>query len=88
MPTPLLIVLVLCLATCLLRAQSRDISHPGIGLGAFGALWAGLRWGAGQGAAYQGSGPEMAPSDLKSNMDSLEKELQQGCSSARHAREK
>ncbi|XP_074895424.1 adhesion G-protein coupled receptor G5 [Buteo buteo] len=56
MPSPLLIVLVLCLATCLLRAQS--------------------------------SGPEMAPSDLKSNMDSLEKELQQGCSSARHAREK
>lgn len=83
MPTPLLIALVLCLATCVLWAQSRDISYPGIGLGAFGAPRAGLRWG-----AEQGSAPEMAPSSLKSNMDSLEKELQQGCSSAHHARER
>lgn len=83
MPAPLPIALVLCLATCVLRAQSRDISYPGIGLGASGAPQAGLRGGAGQGSA-----PEMAPSSLKSNMDSLEKELQQGCSSAHHARER
>ncbi|XP_040981781.1 adhesion G-protein coupled receptor G5 isoform X2 [Aquila chrysaetos chrysaetos] len=88
MPTRLLIALILCLATCVLRAQGRDISHPGIGLGAFGAPWAGLGWGAGQGAVHRGSAPEMALSDLKSNMDSLEKELQQGCGSAHHARER
>ncbi|KAM9625783.1 adhesion G-protein coupled receptor G5 isoform 2-T2 [Morphnus guianensis] len=88
MPSPLLIALVLCLATCVLRAQGRDISHPSIGLGAFGAPRAGLGWGAGQGAVHQGSAPEMALSELKSNMDSLEKELQQGCGSAHHARER
>lgn len=46
MSTPLLIAL-LCLTTSILQAQGREVSlsHPGVGLGAFGTIQGSLGWG-------------------------------------------